>query len=496
MNDRSTEDQSTSDHGNEIPSTNSRRSISTQLLLTVNGICLILLLLFVVHDYRQETKRQLNDKRIALQEEALIIQIAVRDIQHHGNAGLQSFLDRTCARMEETHSPGHHIIVRFGDQLLQAHSHHQESDEILQSIEAAAADPKRLGRFEDRDLVVGDSRDDNLSVYVSEFVDDVHAQVVQDSLRRLGGSLLLGIIAAIIVNLVLLRIVTRPLNRLIGIVEQVGSGNFGQQVNGFRSRELSYLSRAINRMSRSLEVSDQQQRTKMEKARRIQQNLLPENPILTGATFAVRYVPADDVAGDFYDVRSLTDGSWVVIMADVTGHGIPAAMSATLLKAHFAEACERSSCILEITRHINRRFTELTLSEDFATAVLIRFEPDSQTLQIVNAGHDAVLYRSLNGAIRECGSSGLLLGVDETADWSVETLETSSGDRLLIYTDGVTETFDADRTMFGHDRVVAAFEKTATERLEAAIDSIVQTVDTFRGDGPQLDDVTAILIDF
>lgn len=496
MDDHSTEAHPSSEHGNEIPPTNSRRSISTQLLLRVNGICLILLLLFVVHDYLQETKRQLNDKRIALQEEALIIQIAVRDIQHHGNAGLQSFLDRTCARMEASHSPGHHIVVRFGDQLLQAHSHQQESDELLQAIETAAANPKRHGRFEDRDLIVGDSRDNNLSVYVSEFVDDVHAQVVRDSLRRLGGSLLLGIIAAIIVNLVLLRIVTRPLNRLIGIVEQVGSGNFGQQINGFRSRELSYLSRAINRMSRSLEVIDQQQRTKMEKAQRIQQHLLPENPVLTNATFDVRYVPADDVAGDFYDVRSLTDGSWVVIMADVTGHGIPAAMSATLLKAHFDEACERSSDILEIARYINRRFTELTLSEDFATAVLIRFEPNSQTLQIVNAGHDAVLYRSQIGALRECGSSGLLLGVDETADWSVETLEASSGDRLFIYTDGVTETFNADRIMFGHDRVVAAFEKTATERLGVAIDLIVEQVDAFRGGTPQLDDVTAILIDF
>ena len=496
MADRSTATYPNSAPGSEILSTNSRRSISTQLLLAVNGICLLLLLLFVVHDYQEETKRRLNDKRIALQEEALIIQIAMRDIQHHGKFGLQSFLDRTCSRMEDTHSPGHHIVVRLGDQLLQAHSHHQESDEILQSIESAAADPGRLGRFEGRDLIVGNSRDDNLSVYVSEFIDDVHAQVVRDSLRRLGGSLLLGIIAAIIVNIVLLRIVTRPLNRLIGIVEQVGNGNFGQQVNGFRSRELCYLSRAINRMSRSLEVSDQQQRVKMDKARRIQQNLLPEDPKLACANFAVRYLPADDVAGDFYDVRSLVNGSWIVIMADVAGHGIPAAMSATLLKAHFAEACERSSDILKIAGHINRRFTELTLSEDFATAVLICFEPDSQTLQIVNAGHDAVLYRSQNGALRECRSSGLLFGVDETADWSVETLETSFGDRLLIYTDGVTETFNADRTMFGHDRVVAVFEKTAIKRSEAAIDSIVESVNAFRGEGPQMDDVTAILIDF
>ena len=496
MEDRTTESNALSEDGNDVPSIRSRRSISTQLLLTVNGICVVLLLLFVVHDYRRETRRRLDDKRIALQEEAAIIQIAVRDIQHHGTAGLQRLIDRACAHMEDTHSPGHHIAVRIGDQVLQAHSPPREGLDLLQTVEAAAETPNRHGRFMNRDLIVGTSRDNDLSVYVSEFVDDVQDDVVRDSLRRLGGSLALAVIAAIIVNIVLLQIVTRPLNRMIGLVEQVGSGNFGQQLDGFRSRELSFLSQAINRMSESLKIGHRQQQMQMAKARRIQQNLLPENPVLTDATFAVRYISADDVAGDFYDVHTLADGSWVVFMADVTGHGIPAALNATLLKAHFAEGCERSSDVLEIARHVNRRFAELTLPEDFATGVLIRFVPSSRSLQIVNAGHDAILYRSRDGNLREYRSSGLFLGVDRSADWRVEVVEVSASDRLLAYTDGVTEAFNSDRVMFGRDRIVALFENTATQQPETALETIVGNLDAFRGDGPQLDDVTAILIDF
>lgn len=471
-------------------------SIAMQLLIAVNGICVVLLLLFVAYDYQQALRQRLSEKQIALQEEAMIMLSAVRDIEHHGVDSLQRFIDNVCLGMEDAHSLGHHIVVRSRDHVLQAQSHHRAGDEMLRSVESAAEHAGSRGRFQDRELIVGVARHDSLTVYVSEFIDDLRSEVVRNSLRRLGGSLSLGILAAVIVNIVLLRIVVRPLERLIGIVNEVSNGQFGKQVNGFRSRELSYLSLAINRMSQSLEDSDRQRRTQLAKARRIQRNLLPESPDMAGASFAVHYGPADDVAGDFYDVRRLTDGSRVVLLADVTGHGIPAAMSATLLKAHFADACEHSNDVLEIMRHVNSRFTDLTLPEDFATAVLIRYVPESRILQVVNAGHDAVLYRSPDGRIREYPSTGLLLGVDADAEWSIESFEASTHDRLLVYTDGVTETFGSDKSMFGRDTVLALFEETVALPPESALASMIKTLDAFRGGGPQLDDVTAILIAF
>jgi len=473
-----------------------RPSIAMQLLIAVNGICVVLLLLFVAYDYQRALGQRLSENQIALQEEAMIMLSAVRDIEHHGVESLQRFIDSVCLGMEDAHSLGHHIVVRSRDHVLQAQSHHRAGDEMLRSVESAAEHAGHRGQFQGRELIVGVARHDKLAVYVSEYIDNVRAEVIRNSLRRLGGSLALGILAAIIVNIVLLRIVVRPLERLIGIVNEVSNGQFGMQVNGFRSRELSYLSLAINRMSQSLEDSDRQRRTQLAKARRIQRNLLPEDPDLGGAIFAVHYEPADDVAGDFYDVRRLADGSRVVLLADVTGHGIPAAMSATLLKAHFAEACERFNDILEIVRHVNSRFTDLTLPEDFATAIVLRFIPKSRRLQIVNAGHDAVLLRSPDGGIREFPSSGLLLGVDPDADWSVEGIAVSPRDRLLVYTDGVSETFDAEKSMFGRDRVLSLLSETAARTPKAALESLMQSLDTFRGDGIQLDDVTAILIDF
>ncbi len=477
-------------------STRWRPSISTRLLIAVNGVCAVLLLVFSAYDHQQAIRQRLKENQIALQEEAMIVLSAIREHENYGADELQRFINSVCHGMEATHPRGHHIIVRSSDPTLQTQSHCHASVDMLQSVETAATHDGHRGQFDDQQLIVGVAHKGNLSVYISEFSDDVYSEVLRNSLRRLAGSLVLGVLAAIIVNIVLLRIVVRPLERLIHIVNAVGRGEFGRQVDGFRSRELSYLSFAINRMSRTLEDSDRQRKMQLEKARRIQQNLLPESPDLAGATIAVHYRPAEDVAGDFYDVRRLADGSRAVLLADVTGHGIPAAMSATLLKAHFAEACEHLTDALEMIRHVNSRFIEWTLPEDFATAVLIRFIPSSRTLHIVNAGHDAVLYRSADGRIEECRSSGLLLGVDPDSDWSIDVIEASSHDRLLVYTDGVSETFNSEKALFGRDRIRTLFTDTAELSPNAALESVIDAIDTFRGNGPQLDDITAILIEF
>ena len=473
-----------------------RWSISTRLLLTVNGVCIILLLIFILHDHRQETKRRLSDKRIALTEESSILLVGVRDLQPQGVDVIQGFLDRACARMEETHSPGHHIVLRFGDLVLQATSHHRDSDDLVAALETAACSPGNQGSFAGRELIVGRATDNNLTVFVSETVDDIRRQVLRDTGRRLGGLIGMAMVAGVIVNLVLYRIVVRPVARLTRIVENIGRGDFAQHHNGFRSRELSFLSHAVNRMSDSLALSEKQRQSQLDKARRIQQNLLPQTDSISGVQIAVHYEPADDVAGDFYDIRTLTDGTWAVLFADVTGHGIPAAMNATLLKSHFAEACEQSTDAMSIVRHVNRRFSALTLVEDFATAIVLRFDSGTNSIEVVNAGHDAALLLRDDGTLTEISSSGLFLGLDPDADWVSESLSVAAGDRLLMYTDGITETTDSRQEMFGRHRVVSLFREPSDHSPKELLTSLVGACSRHRDEGPQLDDVTALLIQF
>lgn len=472
-----------------------RWSISSRLLLTVNSICIVLLMLFIVHDHHRETIRRLDDKRIALEEESAIILVAVRNLKSHGVENLQPFVDRTCVQMEKTHSPGHHIVIEFPDHLIQADAHHQAGEDILQAMKTALGHSGQLGRFESNEMVVGSRSGKNVTVYISEFVDEVRAEVLQDSFRRLGGSLLLATIAAVIVNVVLLRVVVHPINRLATTVNAIGNGGYGQKVNGFHSRELSFLAGAINRMSGSLAQVQAQRQLQLAKARRIQTNLLPELDQLSGAVFCADYIPADDVAGDFYDVHQMPDDSWIIFLADVTGHGIPAAMNAALLKTYFEDGCDRFDNLSDIAQHINRRFAAITLPEDFATAVLVRYRPASHLIQVLNAGHDSVMLRRKNHDHRDFTSSGFFLGLMEEADWVVEECPVTAGDRLFLYTDGLTETFGSQQTMFGRERVAGLLNQTADQRPPDALVTIRTAADFFRS-GPQLDDITTVLIDF
>jgi len=482
--------------GTPLAAVEPRWSISVRLLLAMNGICLGLLLLFVALDYRQEMKRTLSNTRVALEEESAILLKAVEAIRHHGTEGVQEFVDQTCQRMEETHARGHHIIVESGDSVIQAKIQGGANEDLLSVMTGAVRTPEHAGYYEGQKLIVGMASGRNLDVYVSEFINDIHEALIKESFRRLGGSLLLAIIAGIIVNVVLLRIVVRPLAELSVAVNEIGNGNYGGQVNDFRSRELYSLARAVNHMSVALAEKEDRRRIQLDKARRIQRNLLPEHSDISGAIFAALYVPAEEVAGDFYDIFCLADGSWIVFLADVTGHGIPAAMNATLLKTHFEDACERFDNLSDIARHINRRFTTLTLPEDFATAILIRFKPQSRILQVINAGHDAVLLRRRDGQNREFKSSGLLLGITEDSEWSVEEYTTSPGDRMLLYTDGVTETFDCHKALFGRHRVALQLNSTWDKSPSDALKAMANEVNSYRGDGPQCDDITAITIEF
>jgi len=472
------------------------RSIGTQLLVAVNTVCILLASILLTVDYQHEVSRRIRQKHIALTEEAVALHAAVRGVQHHGLEAIQQYVDGVCERMETTHSPGHHIVVQFGDYVLQATSHHQASDELFESMQSAAAATDGRSQFGEQELLASTMRDDNLQIFISEFIDVDRREARSDALVRLGGLVVVSAVAALMVNLVLMRLVVRPVRRLVAIVEQVGEGKFNTQASEFRNRELSVLSTAINRMRDSLSADEQRRRRSADKARSIQRRLLPDREALPGCDVVAVYLPAEDVAGDFYDFHVLEDGSWLVCVADVTGHGVPAAMSAALLKAFLLDAAERFRDPVQIVERVNHRFEATALPGDFATLLLVHYSPESGCMSIVNAGHEPALLQRFDGSIEEISSTGFPVGIVIDSEWSAQTLTMNPLDRLLITTDGVTETADGDRSLFGRSRLNDILAATRQNKLQSVLTNLQEQLDTFRGEGPQLDDVTMLLLQF
>ena len=314
-------------------------------------------------------------------------------------------------------------------------------------------------------------------------------------LRRLLGFLILALVGATVVNLVLIRVVSRPLELLVRTVRQIGEGQLGLQTDSFRTMELSYLANEINSMSQSLAASEKTRRLQMAQAREIQRNLLPTSVVPHGFKVAYLFDPAEDVGGDFYDILKLADGSWLVCVADVSGHGIPAAMNAAMLKTLVTQAAKTLSAPSAILAEVNRQFTSMSLDGDFATAFMLRINSQAARLEYASAGHDPGWLLSQQKALRQLPSTGLLLGIDQAAAWEEVHSELAGRERVLIVTDGVCETSDTCGRLFGRERIGELLSHNPDASLDSIIEVLRNALQEHRDGARQTDDVTVLVLE-
>lgn len=472
------------------------RTIKSQLLVAVNGSLALVVAVFLAYDYRRGFEERLEEKRVALEEEAKTLLPAALEMSPQGAAAVQNYIDTVCAQMQDSQSPGHHIVVELEGQTFQAVAHHRASPEILRAMREAARSPRHSAPWGQTELVVGSYEEAGVTVYVSETLDNLRLAARGDVFAHLLQLAVLALVLAIVVNVVLWRMVTRPLDRLVATVREIAAGRLGTRTGQFRSAELAYLANEVNAMSESLAAADRQRSMQMAKARDIQQHLLPQDIDTPGLDVAWLFEPAEDVAGDYYDLLPLANGTFLLCVADVTGHGVPAAMSAAMLKALLAEACERLSSPKDILDFINRRYCEISLDSDFVSMMLVLTCPREGWLRYASAGHETALLRLSAGQTRELTSTGLLLGVLPEADWTEEKLAVQPGARLLMVTDGVTEMFDSNGKCFGRDRLAEAHSATVDRTATEAAEHIRVALEGFRQDHPRHDDVTLVIVDF
>jgi len=471
------------------------RSVRFRLLAAINAAIVLLLGVFLVLDYRQEIAERVAEKHIALGEETKTLLPAVSRLQRHGGLAVQGYIDDVCGRMQDTSSPGHHIAVQIGETVLQAVPHHRASTAMFEAMKRAAATPTHRARIGNEELVVGSTRQDETAVYVSEYMSNIRRAARRQVLRRLPRIGLLVLVTAIVVNVVFLRMAARPLGQLVDTVGQIARGEFGLQTGPFKSEEFDQLGAAVNSMSFSLAENERRRRNEMERARRIQEQLLPNAVRVSGLRLAHFYRPAEDVAGDYYDILPLTNNACLICVADVTGHGVPAALSATMLKAYLQDAAERHCDPGDVLRFLNHRLAGVSQTDNFATMFVAVVDPDRRTVRYASAGHDPGLVWRSDGRVCELPSTGLVLGILKEADWSVETLNVGPGDRLVLATDGVTEALNEQEELFGRQRLAREIEQCGNLAIEECLNRIHYAVNSHCGSRAPSDDMTLLAIE-
>lgn len=469
-----------------------RLPLARQLLLAVNSFLLVMVGTFLVVDHRLRVRHQVQQTRVALGEEAKTIYESVVTIEDHGSDAIQKLIDSVCARMNTEDSPGHHIALRWQGRYLQARSHGRASPQMIDAM-VAAASGDRVTLPMASAMVAGKFQGPAGVVYVSEKKSNLIAVARQALLRQMIAVVTAGCIAAVLVHLVVRQIVAKPLRRTVMSLQQMGDGHLQTKVDVHSCRELTYLGQQINDMAEKLHTVEQDRRVHMEKAKAIQQNLRPKSQNLKGLNVAELFEPAEDVGGDYYDVIGLRDGSTLLCLADVAGHGVPAAMAATLLKSFVTEAAKRSNCPAAILNRVNQQYHEYVMMGHFATIVLVRVDASKQQVVYALAGHELPFIQCCDASVERLEHSDLILGVEEDTAYEAHTVSVCPGTKIVIVSDGVTEAFNPADEQFGTERVKAVIASGSDEHAKGLADRFAQELSRFREGRTAFDDTTLLV---
>lgn len=234
----------------------------------------------------------------------------------------------------------------------------------------------------------------------------------------------------------------------------------------------------------------------LELAHEVQQRFLPQrNPDIEGYDFFAYYRAAERVGGDYYDYIQLDDTTIAIIVADVVGHGIAAALLMAKLsgEARFALASNRDP--VDAFNRINRNLSDLNLDK-FVTAIMGLFDTRTNRVTFVNAGHMPPVLRRSCGTINslEIEGSGLPLGILEKTTYGSSTFDIQDGDIFLMYTDGVNESMNSEGELLGTAGLIDEMRESQAKTPEAIGNVVYNTVKRFVGNGPQHDDICFVCI--
>ncbi|MEQ9366755.1 MAG: fused response regulator/phosphatase, partial [Leptospirales bacterium] len=234
-------------------------------------------------------------------------------------------------------------------------------------------------------------------------------------------------------------------------------------------------------------------------AKRIQLSLLPEKPPeIAGLRATMRYQPMTTVGGDFYDFHTLeNNGGGGCIVADVCGHGVPAALIASMVKLSFAVNLPAATRPVDLLEGMNRMLIDM-VGTNFVTAVYAFVDAEAGRMYLANAGHlPAYVRRAKSNEVFALNPKGMPLGCFDELGLAVQTFDLEPGDRILLFTDGITEAANADEEEFGEERLERVLRSGDALGIEELADGLMNEVaryaDPVEGQG---DDLTVIVMEY
>jgi serine phosphatase RsbU (regulator of sigma subunit) len=275
-----------------------------------------------------------------------------------------------------------------------------------------------------------------------------------------------------------------------------------RDANNATIRDLQDKNRQLTQAYHDLQAAQDQiieQETlarELQVARNIQEHMLPRSlPIMAGFDFSACMVPARVVSGDFYDFIPLDDERLGIVIADVCGKSLPAALLMALTRSLLRAEASRDSAPSDVLRSVNRHLLDMNDSRTFVTMLYGVLHQRTREFTYVRAGHELPVVISSGGEVivPDLGL-GQPVGILPQPALDLQTVVIPSGGVLLLYTDGVTEAVGPDGSFFETERLYETARQASGSSAQTICDRLLEAVTAHRGPAPQADDVTLVAV--
>ena len=236
-------------------------------------------------------------------------------------------------------------------------------------------------------------------------------------------------------------------------------------------------------------------RKQLETAREVQSRLLPNHaPNLAGYDIAGICVPAYEIGGDYFDYIPLTHNRLGLAVADVSGHGIPAALVMTAFRALLRTKARSLARPANIASMINRLLPEITADNHFVTALYAILDSSSGNLTYISCGHPPPVLLHANGEAELLEQSNTALGIFQSSHYTDKQVQINAGDTLVIYTDGITELVNDQGEYFGIQELLQIIQENKQLSAGNLVSKIMRAAQDFSKDVGFLDDITLVVV--
>ncbi|HXG37485.1 MAG TPA: PP2C family protein-serine/threonine phosphatase [Bacteroidota bacterium] len=252
-----------------------------------------------------------------------------------------------------------------------------------------------------------------------------------------------------------------------------------------------------NQFYHEQELAQQRIERELAVAASIQQRILPAAlPVIEGYDLFGINIPTKMVGGDYYDAVPLENGSFLLVVADVAGKGIPAALLVSSFQAYLSAYASTICSLTDLAHKLNRSIFEASTAERYITAVVGIFDPATARLETINAGHNPPYLLRRDGSVQQLTAGGIAFGMlDMDFPYETDCVTLEPGERVLFYTDGITEAMDGHGNLYDSAGTLADIMRRNTPAsAEQFVRDLVADVVAFTASAPQSDDITALYL--